>query len=176
MLVLFFRPLADPPAGGNVLVLSCFNECMKIILLEDVKGVGTKFDIKEVATGYAKNFLIPRGLAKAADKSSLADIELMREAEAKKKAKAVSEMQEVAKKLEGKAFEMAMKTAEDGTLYGSISASQIATMLKKEGFKVSKEQVALDKPIKGIGEFDILVKLNADVEAKVKITVKGEEK
>lgn len=148
---------------------------MKIILLDDVRKLGNKYDIKEVADGYARNFLIPRGLAKQADKASVQNLETIREVENKKQERELKIFQELAEKLNGQEIEVFMKTGEDGTLYGSVSGVKIAKALKEKGFNVGKEQIITEKPIKGTGKFDVKVQFAHELEAKIKLIVKAEK-
>lgn len=149
---------------------------MKIILLNSVQNLGNKYDVKNVADGYARNFLFPRNLAKPATESDLRNIEKMREMEKEKQKKELVKFQDTAKKLEGQKIEIAMKISEDGTLYGSVTGSGIASALKKKGFDVKKEQVVLEKPIKGAGVYDVTIKFPHEVETKIKVITMGEEK
>ena len=150
---------------------------MKIILLNNVANLGNKYDVKDVADGYARNFLFPRKLAKLATESDLSNIEKMREIEKEKQKREVTKFQDIAKKIEGQKIEIAMKIGEDGTLYGSVTGNKIALALKKKGFDVKKEQVVLKKPIKGTGVYDIVIKFPYEVETKISVvTTKEEEK
>lgn len=149
---------------------------MKVILLSDIKKLGNKYDIKDVSDGYARNFLIPRRLAKQADKVSMQNIEVMKEAEKKKRDKELKMFQELTDKVDGQEIEIYMKTGKEGTLYGSISNAKIAEVLEEKGFNVKKEQIITGKPIKGVGEFDVTIKFAYGLEAKIKLIVKAEEK
>ncbi|MEK7627213.1 MAG: 50S ribosomal protein L9 [Patescibacteria group bacterium] len=149
---------------------------MKIILLNNVVNLGNKYDIKDVADGYARNFLFPRKMAKQATKSDLNNIEKMREMEKEKQKRELTKFQDIAKKLEGQKIEVAMKISEDGTLYGSVTSNKIALALKKQGFDVKKEQVMLKKPIKGAGVYDVVIKLPYEMETTIRVVTTEEEK
>lgn len=149
---------------------------MKIILLDNVSNLGNKYDIKDVADGYARNFLFPRKLAKPATKSDADNIIKIREAEKEKQAKELTKLQDMAKKLEGQKIEVAMKSGEDGKLYGSVTSNNIASVLKKRGFDVKKEQIILKKPIKGAGVYDVIIKFPREVETKIRVATKEMEK
>ena len=149
---------------------------MKIILLNDVPKLGNKYDVKNVADGYARNFLFPRNMAKPATQSDLNNIEKMREIEKEKQKRELIKFQDMAKKIEGQKIEIAMKISEDGTLYGSVTGSNISSALKKKGFDVKKEQVVLEKPIKGVGVYDVIIKFPHEVETKIKVATVEEEK
>ncbi|OWK27038.1 MAG: 50S ribosomal protein L9 [Parcubacteria group bacterium GW2011_GWA2_38_13b] len=148
---------------------------MKIILLQDVVNLGIKYDVKDVADGYARNFLFPKSLAKLATKSDLSNIEKMREMERGKQRKELAEIQNVAKKLEGQKIEIAMKISEDGTFYGSITSANIVSALKKKGFDVKKEQIVLKKPIKEAGVYDVTIKFSNEMEIKIRVAATEEK-
>lgn len=148
---------------------------MKVILLDNIKELGNKYDVKDVANGYARNFLLPKGLAKLATKPALLELEKLREIEKEKQKKELARFQEIAKKLEGQEIEIPMKTGEGGMLYGAITANKISEVLKKQGFEVKKEQIVLKDAIKGLGEFDIIIKFPHNLEANIKVIV-AEEK
>jgi large subunit ribosomal protein L9 len=146
---------------------------MKIILLQDVPNIGNKYDIKNVSDGYARNFLIPKCLAKQADNASVKNLDAMREAENRRQEQELKVFQDLAKKVDGQEIEISMKTGEGGTLYGSISGTKIAGALKDKGFNIDKDQIIMEKPIKGIGEFDVIIRFTHNLEAKIKLIVKA---
>jgi len=149
---------------------------MKIILLKDVEKLGKKFDVKDVADGYARNFLLPKGLAKQATEAAIKQLEIE-----KKAAELAAEMdlkvvEEAVVGLDGQEIEIKVKASEDGKLYGAITPVKIVKILKEKGFDVKKSQVKLAAPIKEIGEYDIVLELAHGLEAKVKIIVTEEER
>jgi large subunit ribosomal protein L9 len=149
---------------------------MKIILLKEVEKLGRKFDVKEVADGFARNFLFPRGLAKPATASALKEAEI-----AKKVFEAAAEMdlkktEELVAELDGQEIEIMSKISEDGKLYGSITSQKIYKILQDKGFDVRKKQVKLNEPIKETGEHEVALELAHGLEAKIKIIVTGEPK
>jgi len=149
---------------------------MKVILLRDVEKLGKRFDVKDVADGYARNFLLPKGLAKPATESALKSLEAEKAA-----AEAAAEMdlkvaEEAVAGLDGQEIEIKAKAGEDGKLYGAITPVKIVKILKDKGFDVKKNQVKLASPIKEIGEYDVVLELAHGLEAKVKIIVVEEEK
>lgn len=149
---------------------------MKVILLKDVEKVGKKGDIKEVADGYARNFLIPEKLAVLASKSEIAKIEAQKETEAKQAEEELARYQEIATQMDGLELEISVKIDEDGKLFGAINASQVSEKLQEKGFEIKKEQVKLEKAIKEIGEHEVTVELPHNLEARVKIIVTEEVK
>lgn len=147
---------------------------MKIILLQDVENLGKKDEVKEVANGYARNFLLPRKLAMIATESALKQLELKKEIEAKKAEEELIKIQEIAKNLDGLEIEIPVKIDENKQFYGSITALKLSKILKEKGFDIIKSQIKLEKPIKEVGEYDIIVELPHGLEAKVKVIVTKE--
>lgn len=139
---------------------------MKVILLADVRGVGRKNEVKEVADGYARNFLIARKLAVAADASGMA---AKSAADAKEQAER-DRLQALAQKLAGLTFEFAMKTGEHKEVFGSISKRDIETALREKG--ITEGQVILEHPIKATGEHSVEVSFGKGVKGAMKVVVK----
>lgn len=145
---------------------------MKVIFLQDVKGKGKKGEVKEVATGYAQNYLIKNGLAEEATAANISTLKAKQ-----KKAEKVAEQElEDAKKLketlETLTVEIYTKAGEGGRLFGSITNKQIADELKKKGFKIDKRKIELGEPIRALGVTNVPVKLHHEVTATVKVHVK----
>lgn len=148
---------------------------MKVILLEDIEKLGKKFEVVEVADGYARNFLIPKNLAEPATKETRERLKVLKEAEVKRAEEELAKIQELATKLDGQEIEIKAKLKEDGGLFGSINAASIAEALAKQGLYIKKSWVKLEKPIKEVGEYDVVLELEHGLEAKIKVIV-GEEK
>lgn len=146
---------------------------VKVILLKKVEKLGELGDIKEVALGHARNFLIPRGLAEEANAKAVANI-VARKAELAKKAEIeLRHMEEVAAKLEGQTIELRAKASEEGTLYAAITPAKIAQTIKDKGFEVKKENI-VSPPIKETGEFELTIKLDHGLEARVTLVISPE--
>lgn len=148
---------------------------MKVILLKNIKGLGNEGDIKEVAIGYARNFLFPQNLA---DEATADKVKSAEERMAKKAENAKAELeksQALASKLEGQAFEIPARASEEGTLYASLSVAKIAAVLKSKGFEVKKENIKASH-IKELGEYEIKIDLDHNLEAKIVLIVKKEGK
>ncbi len=145
---------------------------MKVILLKDVPGTGHKGDVKEVADGYARNFLLKKKLAKQATDYGLNNLKL---AEAKKKKEMERDLKENQKKasmLDGEAIELKAKVNDKNVLYAAISPSEIAKEIKKElKADVKPEQIKIEKPIKELGEHFVLIEFGHGLEARLSITV-----
>lgn len=149
---------------------------MKVIFLQDVEKLGKKFDVKEVADGYARNFLLPKGLVKPATEEALKQLKAEKEAAAKKAEEELKATEEIVERLDNQEIEIVAKIDENGKLYGSLTALKIARVLKDKGFDVSKNQIKLKETIKEVGEYDIIVEFPHGLEAKVKIIVTEEKK
>jgi len=148
---------------------------MKVILLRDVNKLGKMGDVKEVALGYARNFLIPRGLAKLATPEAATQIEEMKKVEERKAELELKKFQELAEKLEGVEVVIKAKVGEGGKLYGSVTEEQIDQKLKEMGFEIKKEQIKLEKPIKDAGGHEVVVQLNHGLEARIYVMVVEEK-
>ncbi len=148
---------------------------MKVILLQDIENLGKKYDVKEVKSGYARNFLLPKKLVMAATPNALKQLELQKEAEAKKAEEELKQFQLVAQNLDGLEIEMPVKIDENGQLYGSLTPLKISKFLKEKGVEITKSQIKLDKPIKEVGEYEIIIELPHGLEAKIKIIVVEEK-
>ncbi|MBQ8345123.1 MAG: 50S ribosomal protein L9 [Clostridia bacterium] len=148
---------------------------MKVILCADVKGQGKKDQVVEVSDGYARNFLFPKKLAVPADSKALNEA---KNKEASKQHKLDVEKQQaedIARKLKDIHLVFVMGAGPDKRLYGSVTAKDLADLLKKEhGIEVDKRKIALNQPIKSFGEFTAEVRLFADVKGTVQFEVKAE--
>jgi len=152
---------------------------VKVILLQDVEGLGKKYEIKEVKNGHARNLLLPEKLAKAATKQALKWLADQKEVIEKEVEEDLKKEQVLASGLDGLELNMAVKVGDEGQLFESINSQRIIEKLKEMGFEVKKSQVKLTSPIKELGEFPITISLNHNLEAEVKAIViaeKSEEK
>jgi len=148
---------------------------MKLILLKDIKNLGKKFEVKEVAAGYAKNFLIPKGLAKPATKEALEWLGMQKEIEHKKVEEELKKIQELASSIDGLEITIAVKIGEKGQLFESITSQKIFEKLQESGFKIKKQQINLPKPIAELGEFPIKITFEHNLEAEIKVIVVEEK-
>jgi len=148
---------------------------MRIILLQDIENLGKKYEIKEVKDGYARNFLIPKGLAKPATEEALKWLETQKEAEAKKAEEELKMVQERATAIDGLEVIIPVKIGEDGQLFESITSQKISEKLKELGFEIKKTQIDLLEPIKELGEFLVKIKFEHNLEAEIRIIVTEEK-
>ncbi len=147
---------------------------MKVILKDDVQGLGKAGQIVNVKDGYARNYLLPRGLALIADEKNVKLLEIQKkkfEEEAKKRRQ---DAESVAQRLSELQLTIKAKAGEDQKLFGSITAKDIAEALQKEGFSVDKKQVVILEPIKRVGDYEIEIKLQEGISAKLKVNVVAE--
>ena len=149
---------------------------MKVLFLKDVKNVGKAREIKEVADGYARNFLLPNELAKEATAEVLAAFEAQNTLTEDKEEEALKEEQALASSLDDLEVPLLIKVGDEGQLFESVTAAKIVDALKGMGYKVKKEQVELAEPIREPGEFTVKLKFEHNLEAEIKIIISGEEK
>ena len=148
---------------------------MKVILRSDVAGVGNKGDVVEVANGYGRNYLLPRGLAFVASPGAEAQAEGMRRSRNVKDVAARSAAEEVAKSLVNSPVNISARVGTDDKLFGSITTTEIAAAIEaQKGVEIDRRQIVLDEPIKSVGTHLVPVKLHADVEFPVTVEVGAE--
>lgn len=146
---------------------------MKVILLKDVKDLGQESDVKEVASGHARNFLIPQGMAIEATEKAIAEAEAKKTKATHQAEADLSKSEELVAKLEGQIIEISLKASEEGTLYAAVSPAKVASALKEKGFAVLKAQVS-PGDIKEIGEHEITINLDHGLEARVTLIINSE--
>lgn len=144
---------------------------MKVILKADVKGSGKKGDILEVSDGYAKNFLIKKGLAEIATASGINEINQKKKADAYHKAETVKATKELAVKLNGMEVPVAIKVGENGKAFGSVTTANIASSLSSLGFEVDKKKITIKETIKSVGTYEAEIWLMEGISAKIKVNV-----
>lgn len=145
---------------------------MKLILTADVKGQGKKGDVLNVSDGYARNFLLPKGLAVEANKANLTVVESKKSAQAHHKSMELENAKELAKKISEIKVNVPVKAGEGGRLFGSITAMDIADALKKQhGIELDKRKIQLADPIKHTGSYHLDVKVYPEVVGKLSVNV-----
>ena len=147
---------------------------MKVILLQDVKGQGKKGEVVDVNEGYARNFLIKKGLAEIATAMKINDLNQKKAAADFHKAEEVKAMQALAAELRGKNFTVKIKAGQGGKVFGSVTGANVADALQQSGYNIDKKKVVLAQPIKNIGVYDIDLKLMEGISSKIKISVEAE--
>ena len=144
---------------------------MKLILNENIEHLGHIGDIVKVAPGYARNYLIPKGLAVEATERNAKALEHVKRQMAYKKDKALESARNLAVKLGELSIELLHKVGEEGKLFGSVTNMEIAAFLKEKGFDIDRKTIVLAEPIKHVGSFDVAVKIHPEVAATLKVTV-----
>ncbi len=148
---------------------------MKVLLLRDHEKLGRAGDTKNVADGYARNYLIPRGLAVLATAGSLKQAETVRKAEEKRHAKILSEAQAVANQLTGTTLTFRALASETGKLYGSITSNDIAEAIQREkGLTLDKRKIELREPLRSLGTHTVPIRLATDLEPTITVVVEPE--
>jgi large subunit ribosomal protein L9 len=144
---------------------------MKVILIDEIRGLGTRGDIVSVKDGYARNFLIPKKLAREATPGNLKSIEQER----KKWALLANQEKDIAQKaadrVKGTKIRVEKRVGENGQLFGSVTANEIADALTAKGIEVDKRRIELAHPIKSLGTHDVEVRLHRDVNAQIQVEV-----
>ena len=145
---------------------------MEIILREDVAHLGKAGEVVAVKDGYARNFLLPRGLAYPAPAGNKRRIEVEQQRRDARMATQRGDAEQLAQRLAAVSLTFTVKTGEGEKLFGSITAQDIAQQLKEQGFALDKRRVALEEPIKMIGIYKVPVRLDAGVQAEIRVWVK----
>jgi len=149
---------------------------MKVVFLEDVPNVARAGEIKEVANGYGRNFLIPRKLALLARPEVMNTIEARIEKKTRSQAQSETELIEMANQLDGREVFLEARAGGKDRLYGSITAADIASELERAtGLTVDKRKIELDESIRQIGSYEVVIRLAKDIVPKIKVTVSEKE-
>jgi len=144
---------------------------MRVIFLKDVEKRGKKFEVKEVKDGYARNFLIPQGLAKPATKEVLEWLEVQKEIQEKKAEEDLKKAQGLASSLDDVEVTIPVKVGETDQLFESVTTQKISEKLKEMGFDIKKNQIELREPIKELGEFPVKIKLEHNLEVEIRVEI-----
>jgi large subunit ribosomal protein L9 len=148
---------------------------MDVILREDVEKLGTRGQLVKVAPGYARNFLLPNKMAVAATESNKKIVEQERQAHLRREAKVESEAKDLGKMLGAVAITISQKAGENDQLFGSVTSKDIAEALEKQGYTIERRKIALEEPIKTLGEFKVPIRLHREVTAEITVTVVKED-
>jgi large subunit ribosomal protein L9 len=144
---------------------------MKIILLKDVEALGHAGDVREVKDGHARNYLFPRGLASPATAASLQALEQTKAAAGRREARVNEELSALRGRLEALVVEVRARAGDDGRLFGSVTAQDVADAIRRQGIDVSKKQIELQEPLKNTGFYKVPVRLHARHTAMVEVNV-----
>ncbi|HID88404.1 MAG TPA: 50S ribosomal protein L9 [Anaerolineales bacterium] len=147
---------------------------MKVLLTQDVPGLGTAGEVKEVALGYARNYLIPKGLAVAATPGTLRMVQAQQKAQKEREARLAERVAELSERMATLTLTFQAKAGPTGRLYGSVTTADIAEALERElGVRFDRRKIA-SSPLREVGEHTILVRLSRDVEVQVPVVVQAE--
>jgi large subunit ribosomal protein L9 len=147
---------------------------MKVILKEDVKNIGSMGQILDVADGFARNYLVPRGLAMEANVKNVKSLEHAKRVVQEKAKKIKSQAQDLSTRIASTTVVIKAKAGEEGKLFGSVTTMDIAEQLKNEGIDIDKKKISLDEPIKRLGTYTVHIKLHPEVSTPVQVDVVGE--
>ena len=148
---------------------------MEVILKEDIVDLGKMGEVVRVRDGYARNYLLPRGLVLMANKKNLKGFEHQKRVIGAQREKVVKQAQGLSDKLAAVSLVIAVKTGEEGKLFGSVTNMDIERALREKGFDIERRKIHLDEPIKNLGDFEVPVRLAADVTATIRVSVVPEE-
>lgn len=148
---------------------------MELLLKEDVPGLGARGEIVTVARGFARNYLLPKGMAEVPTPEAIRIVRKKAEAHAKVMAAEKADKVELAQKLAAVALSIPMKASEEGHLYGSVGPRQIIESLEAEGFEFEEKVIQMDAHLKELGEYDVVLSLHPEVQVPIKVTVAAEE-
>lgn len=148
---------------------------VKLILREAVHSLGEAGDLVQVKVGYARNYLLPKGKAVLATEAKVRELEHHRRVVMEKVAKEMKDLEALRDRLQSVALAVSARASEEGRLFGSVTAAQIAELLAEKGFEIDRRKIALDEPIKEVGEHGVPIRLHRDITAEVKIAVSPEE-
>jgi large subunit ribosomal protein L9 len=146
---------------------------VQVILSEDVHALGDAGEIVSVKPGFARNFLVPQGKAVLATSERVYQIEHQQRVIIEKRAKDLSDLEAVKAKLDKIELEIEAQAGEEGKLFGSVTAQNLADLLAEKGLEVDRRKIVLQEPIKSVGEHAIAIRLRSDVVAEFKVTVKA---
>jgi large subunit ribosomal protein L9 len=145
---------------------------MKVVLREDIKKLGNKGEVVEVAEGYGRNYLIPRGLADPVTKGVLKEVSLIEDSRAKQEKRLLQNAQELAARLKGMSVTISTRAGEGGKLYGAVTNKDIADELQRLiGKKIDKKKIVLGEPIKNLGTYPVQIRLHQGVHVEIEVNV-----
>ncbi|MDR3111566.1 MAG: 50S ribosomal protein L9 [Elusimicrobiota bacterium] len=148
---------------------------MKVILRTDIVNVGKQGEIKEVAAGYARNYLVPKNLVMEATAQNFKTWEREKDKLAKQREETINSARAVAQNMEIETFTIKVKVGENGKVFGSVTTASISKLLSNSGFEVDRRCILLSENIKDIGDHEISVRIHPEVSAKIKLSVIAED-
>ena len=148
---------------------------MEVILREEIDNLGRRGDVVKVTSGYARNYLLPRRLAVAANESNKKIVEQEKQAYLRRESKEIGDANDLAKMMASVEVTIAQKAGENDQLFGSVTAQDIVAALEKAGYTIDRKKVNLAEPIKALGDYKVTVKLHREVAVEVPVHVIKEE-
>ena len=148
---------------------------MEVILREEIENLGRRGDVVKVASGYARNFLLPKRLAVAANESNKKIVEQEKQAYLRRESKEIGDASDLAKLMAAVEVTIAQKAGENDQLFGSVTSQDIAAALEKAGYTIDRKKVHLEEPIKSLGDFKVTVKLHREVSVELPVHVVTDE-
>jgi len=148
---------------------------MKVILIKDIEKLGKKYEVKEISSGYARNYLIPKKLAVQATDKLLKWVEVKREEQEKKAEEKLEKVTNSVSKIDGLEVEISVKVGEEDQLFEKINQQKISDALKELGYDIKKTQIELKEPLQEIGEFPVKLKFPDSLEAEIKVIITEEK-
>lgn len=144
---------------------------MKVILMQDVKGLGQKGEVKTVSDGYARNYLLPKGMAEKANAESLDKLRKKKAAENKRKHRELTASRQLKEQIENLYIKISANAGESGRLFGSITNKDIAEHLVRQGVKVDRRKINLAEPLRQLGVHRVSLRLHPQVEAELEVEI-----
>lgn len=148
---------------------------MKVVLVKDFEGYGVFGDVINVKDGFARNYLIPRGIALPANEENLRHVKSIISQRSRKLQREKEKALQLSKKLEGIVLEIYKRVGEKGKLFGSVTPQDISQALKEKGFEVDRKKIVLKSPIKEVGLYTVSIKLHPEVQIDIKVDVKPQQ-
>ena len=148
---------------------------MEVVLKEDIENLGHMGDVVKVKDGYARNYLLPRGLVVLANNKNLKALEHEQRMIGQRRERLTKEAQGISDKLAGVSLEFTAKVGEEGRLFGSVTTMDIEKALKEQGFEVERRRIVLDAPIKNVGNYEVPIRLRPEVMPSIKVKVMSED-
>ena len=148
---------------------------VQVILSEDVHALGNAGEVVSVKPGFARNYLVPQGKALLATAERVHEVEHQQRVISEKRAKELSDLESVKAKLDSTELEIEAQAGDEGKLFGSVTAQNLAELLAEKGLDVDRRKIVLQEPIKSVGEHTVAIRLRSDVVAEFKVTVKASE-
>ena len=148
---------------------------MKVILLDDVAKVGRRGEVRDVSDGYARNFLLPKKLALTATAGNLKGLDHIKRQQEAKAGRIKTDAETVRDRIEALVYEERRQASEEGKLFGSVTAQDVADFLEKSQIRIERRRVHLDEPIKTLGESTVTVRVHPEVTAQLRVNVSRQE-